>query len=240
METRSDPPEKTMDYKRVIVFGAHPDDELRMAPAMAKMAAAGATVTPVILTNGCEGFPSEEMRDTIVETRARESVAAAQVLGTEPYINVGSPDMGLVNDKATLKKLIGIIRRLRPQAIFTHGEKERHRDHIATHDLTLEASWHAGEPVCADLGAPWRTPHLYYYKNTAMDGPVVQYDVTDFAHITPAVYATQESQHVLFKSSREKYLQDAERARQNPPRTVLRFIIHPWTVLRDFPALDAE
>jgi LmbE family N-acetylglucosaminyl deacetylase len=227
-----------VDYERIIVFGAHPDDELRMAPAMAKMAAEGTQVVAVIFTDGCEGYPDPSMRDTIVATRAKESDAACEVLGIDKYVNLGAPDMGLENTKAMLKKVIKVIREVRPQAIFTHGENERHRDHIATHELSLEASWHAGEPVAAELGEFWKTPHIYYYKNTKMDGPAVLYDATDYAHIVPAVYATQGSQHVLFQRTKESYLAEVERVKANPPSTVSRFILHPWTTLREFPPVS--
>ena len=58
-----------MDYKRVLVFGAHPDDELTMAGAMGKMACTACDVTVAIYTDGCEGYPSPEMAETIVQTR---------------------------------------------------------------------------------------------------------------------------------------------------------------------------
>lgn len=224
-----------MQYESIIVFGAHPDDELRMAAPIAKMSASGTKVTVVIFTDGCEGYPRLDMKDTIVATRARESDEVQKLLGVHRYVNIGAPDMGLVNSKENLHKVIRAIREARPQAIFTHGENERHRDHIATHELSLEAVWHAGEPVSAELGPSWKTSHLYYYKNTAMTGPVVQYDATDFAHVVPLAYATQVSQHTLFQRTRAEYLADAERVKANPPRTVHRFILHPWSVLSTFP-----
>lgn len=226
-----------MHYERIMVFGAHPDDELRMACSMAKMAAQGTVVTAVIFTDGCEGFPRVEMKDEIVALRAAEAEAVQKVLGVQRYVNLGAPDMGLVNSKEMLRKVIKVIREARPQAIFTHGEKERHRDHIATHELTLEALWHAGEPVSADLGASWKTPHVYYYKNTAMEGPAVDYDVSDYAYIHPLAMATQVSQHTLFRASKEQYLARAEEMKKNPPKTVKRFILHSWTVLNAFPPL---
>jgi LmbE family N-acetylglucosaminyl deacetylase len=227
-----------MHYQRIMVFGAHQDDELVMAAGMAKMAAAGTHVVVVIMTNGCEGYPKPEMKDTIVALRAQEAEEVRRVLGVARYVNLGAPDMGLVNNKENLRKVISIIREARPEAIFTHGERERHRDHIATRDLSIEAAWHAGEPVCAELGAPWRTPHLYYYKNTALEGPAVLFDVTEFAHKHAEALATQVSQHTLFNRTRESYLADAARIKASPPRTVLRFIIHPWTSLNRFPPLD--
>ena len=226
-----------MHYARVLVFGAHPDDALRMAPSMARMSAEGTQVTAVIFTDGCEGFPDPAMKDTIVATRARESKEAQEVLGVANYVNLDIPDMGIENTKATLKRVIKAIRDARPQAIFTHGEHERHRDHLATHAITLEATWHAGQPVSTDLGPPWNTPHIYYYKNTAVEGPVVEYDVTAYVHKHAEANATQVSQHVLFRRSRQSFLDEAERLKANPPRTLQRFTIHPWTVLNAFPPL---
>lgn len=227
-----------MNYERIIVFGAHPDDELRMAPAMARMAAEGTQVVAVIFTDGCEGYPRPEMKDEIVALRAKESEAAQQVLGVDRYVNLDAPDMGLVNSKEMLKKVIKVIREVRPEAIFTHGEKDRHRDHLATHTITLEAFWHAGEPVSAELGPPWKTPHLYYYKNTSAEGPVVEYDASEYAYKLPEALATQVSQHTLFRRSKESFLEDAARLKANPPRTVMRFILHPWTVLKEFPPIS--
>ena len=36
----------------------------------------------------------------------------------------------------------------------------------------------------------------------------------------------------------ESYLEEADRIKANPPKTVLRFTLHPWTVLSDFPPLS--
>jgi LmbE family N-acetylglucosaminyl deacetylase len=226
-----------MHYQRILVVGAHPDDELRMAAAIAKMGAQGTEVTVLICTDGCEGYPRPDMKDSIVEIRAAECREAQNVLGVHRYVNLGAPDMGLVNTKENLKKIIAVIREVRPEALFTHGEKDRHRDHFAAHDLSIEAAWHAGEPVSAELGEPWKIPHLYYYKNTALEGPVIEYDATEYAYVVPLAYATQVSQHTLFRRTREDYLAEAERFRKNPPRTVHRFVLHPWTVLKHFPAV---
>lgn len=227
-----------MHYERILAFGAHPDDELRMAAALAKFAQTGTHVTVVIFTDGCEGYPEPAQKENIVRIREEEAQAVQKVLGVQNYLNVGAPDMGLTNDKETLKKVIRIIREVRPQAIFTHGEKDRHRDHLATHTLSLEAAWHAGEPVSAILGPSWKTPHLYYYKNTILEGPVVEMDVTDFAHVVPLAYATQVSQHTLFRRTRDDFLAEAERLKKNPPKTSQRFILHPWTILGTFPSVE--
>src|SRR5690554_36007 len=101
-----------MDYSRILVFGAHPDDELTMAPTMAMLAAQGVEVYICISTNGSEGYPRPEWGDEIVEMRAREMAEADEIIGTTERIVIGADDMGLTNDKATFKEFIRVVRRV--------------------------------------------------------------------------------------------------------------------------------
>ncbi|MGE5532330.1 MAG: PIG-L deacetylase family protein [Bacteroidota bacterium] len=223
-----------MNYRRVLVFGAHPDDELVMAPAMAKFVSLGVEVVVAMMTDGCEGYPSADMKDTIAEIRRQEQEEADRLLGTR-RVHLARPDMGLVNDKQTLLDTIRIIREVRPDAIFTHGHEERHRDHLATHYISLEAAWQGGEPVSTGYGEPWVTPHLWYYKNMGARPADLIYDTTGFAHYRQLSLATQVSQHVLFGRDRQSFLDEAERIKQaNQPATA-SFWMTGRTALREFP-----
>ncbi len=218
-------------YDRILVFGAHHDDELTMACTMAKLAQEGTEVYVCIMTDGCEGYPRPEMRDTIVETRSREADEADKVLGVTRRFKLNSPDMALVNDKETLLKCVGIVRKVRPDAIFTHGPHDNHRDHLNTHANTVEARWHAGQPVAASLGESWKTPHLYFYKGLLDQSlPSIQLDVTDTGEKRAEALATQVSQHTLFRRTRADFLADAERIKRDRPRTVETFWIAPKNV----------
>lgn len=223
-----------MNYQRVLVFGAHPDDELVMAPAMAKFVSLGVEVVVAMMTDGCEGYPSPEMKDTIVETRRREQEEADHVLGTR-RVHLGRPDMGLVNDKQTLLDVMRVIREVRPDAIFTHGHEERHRDHLATHHISLEAAWQGGEPVSTGLGEPWITPHLWYYKNMGARPADLIYDTTGFAHYRQLSLATQVSQHVLFERDQQSFLEEAERLKQANQPASNSFWMTGLTALKEFP-----
>lgn len=224
-----------MRYERVLVFGAHHDDEITMSGTIAKLADAGVEVTVVIMTDGCEGYPRPEMRDTIVEVRRREAEECNKVLGIHRRVNLDNPDMGLVNDKATLQKCIRVIREVRPDAVFTHGPEDRHRDHINTSLISVEARWHAGEPVAAELGEPWYPPHLYYYKGVVTQLlPTVTLDVSEWAYKRPLALATQVSQHTLFGRTTEDFQREAEELRRSKTRHTERFWIHDRTDLPDF------
>lgn len=223
-----------MNYRRVMVFAAHPDDELTMAPAMAKMASLGVEVVIALLTDGCEGYPRPEMKDMIVEMRRQEAAEADKIMGTR-RLSFSYPDMGLVNDKETLLRVLAAIRQERPDAIFTHGPVDYHRDHLATHAISLEAAWQAGEPVSAILGEPWKTPHIWFYKGVGQRPPDVLWDVTGFMHYRQLTLATQESQHVLFGRDKQSFLEEAERIKAAGAPATQPFWFSGRAPLRDFP-----
>jgi len=224
-----------MDYKTVIVFGAHADDEITMAGTIAKMSNAGVRVVVVTMTNGCEGYPRVDMKDKIVELRRLEAAECDKVLGIARRVIFDIPDMGLTNDKQTLQKCIKVIREERPEAVFTHGPVERHRDHLNTHNISVEARWHAGEPVAAELGESWYPPHLYYYKGmVGNELPTVVIDVTQTAEKPAEARATQVSQHTLFRRTKEEFLAEVEAIRKNRPKRTERFWITERVILKDF------
>lgn len=202
-----------MDYRRILVFGAHPDDELTMAPTMAMLAERGVEVYICISTNGSEGYPRPEWRDQIVAMRAREMEAADAIIGTTERICIGADDMALANDKPTFQAFIAVIRRVRPEAIFTHGPHDLHRDHLATHAISMEAAWQAGNPVSAELGELWRTPYILYYKGVTDRQPDIVLDVRAWAHVRPLTQATQVSQLTLWGTTVEHLHAEAERLR---------------------------
>ena len=224
-----------MNYHRVLVFGAHPDDEMAMSGTMAKLADQGCEVHVCISTDGSEGFPKPEWKDRIVEMRKREQAEADKVLGVAKRHHIGAPDMGLTNDKATFKEFIRVIRAVRPDAIFTHGPHDQHRDHLNTHTISLEAAWQAGQPVSADLGEPWRTPHVLYFKAVADQRACFTVDITGYGHKSAEARATQESQHTLWGRTKEDFLAEAEAIKQAGRPAFERFWPTERMVFHDLP-----
>lgn len=230
-----------VNYSRVLVFAAHPDDEITMAGTIAKLSAAGVEVVVCQFTDGCEGYPKPEWRDKIVQMRRREAEACNEVLGIAKRYYVSRPDMALVNDKETFKEAIRIIRQVRPQAIFTHGPDDFHRDHKAASEIALEAAWQAGEPVAAELGEPWITPHVFYYKGVRTRLPDIVIDVSETAHKAAEARATQESQHTLFGRTKDDFLAEAERIKKavaEGHKYTESFWLTDRCHLRDFPPVD--
>ena len=175
------------------------------------------------------------MKDQIVELRRQEAAECDKVLGVARRVIFDIPDMGLTNDKETLQKCIKIIREERPEAVFTHGPVDRHRDHLNTHAISVEARWHAGEPVAAELGESWYPPHLYYYKAVVGNElPSIVIDVTQTAEKNVEALATQVSQHTLFGRTKEDFLAEVESIRRNRPKRTEKFWITGQVTLNDF------
>ncbi|MCK4300830.1 MAG: PIG-L family deacetylase [Planctomycetes bacterium] len=223
-----------MNYERILVFGAHPDDEMTMAGTMAKLISQGTEVYICIMTDGCEGYPKPEWKDEIVAMRRQEQLDCDAVLGTTKRYNLDFPDMALADDKETLQRVIQVIREVRPDAMFTHGPHDKHRDHRRTCAVTVEAYFHAGQSVAAELGEPFRPRHLYYYKAVRDERPTIEIDCTGFAHVPVLVRATQVSQHIHWQRTREDFLREAEELKAANPPYSERFWLVEKTVLHDF------
>jgi LmbE family N-acetylglucosaminyl deacetylase len=223
-----------MNYKKVLVFGAHPDDEITMAGTIFKMSNSGTIIVVITMTNGCEGYPDLEIKGEIIKIRKNEAKECDKILGISKRIFLDIPDMGLVNDKETLKKCIKIIRDEKPDAIFTHGPIDNHRDHINTHSISVEARWHAGEPVSAELGTPWNTPHLYYYKGIIQGLPSVIIDVTDVAEKKYEALMSQISQFTVFRKNKDDFLNEIEFIKKNRPKRTEQFWIADRVTIYDF------
>jgi len=88
-----------------------------------------------------------------------------------------------------------IIRKYKPDVIFTHYKEDKHRDHRAVWEITDEARWKAAENVLADFGTPWYTPELYYYEVIELfTYPSLLIDITDTLERKVEAMKTQSSQ----------------------------------------------
>jgi len=152
---------------------AHPDDaEVACGGTLARWSAAGASVHLVIACRGDKGT-LEEGRDPdeLARARAEEVAAGADALGIAAYEMLGYPD-GELEDSAELRaSLVGVIRRLRPDAVvcpdptaaFFGRTYINHRDHRvvgwATLDAVAPAAW---SPLYfPESGPPHRVAEVY-------------------------------------------------------------------------------
>jgi LmbE family N-acetylglucosaminyl deacetylase len=190
------------EWTRVLVFGAHIDDEI-IGPGgtIAALSAQGAEVTLVTFTGGAveTGYSRPELKDQIADLRRAEAAAIDEALGIQERVFLGYPSQGVPKSTEAYQECVRIIRRVRPDVILTHWYEDKHRDHRAVAELTDEARWKAAEHVLADYGDPWHTPELFFYEIAELfPHPTVLVDITEtMAHKLEAMRATASQLDVL-------------------------------------------
>jgi LmbE family N-acetylglucosaminyl deacetylase len=151
--------------RKVLVFGAHPDDEI-VGPGgtIARLSEEGAEVTVVTFTAGETAYGRRELKGKMAEIRTGEARKCDSILGIKERLILGLPCQGVVNDTATYQRCVGIVRDKRPDLVFSHYPLDKHRDHRAVAEIVDEVRWKASEKVLADLGDPWYCSYLFYYE----------------------------------------------------------------------------
>ena len=133
----------------VVAVFAHPDDpEVACAGSLAHWAAAGSATHLIIVNAGDKGSADPSVQPAkLVESRARETEAAAAVLGITSHVQLGVPDGELENTAELRSTLVGHIRALKPQvviapdptAVFFGDSYVNHHDHRALGWAVLDA-----------------------------------------------------------------------------------------------------
>jgi N-acetylglucosamine malate deacetylase 1 len=144
----------------ILVIGPHPDDqELGMGGTIVKLAAQGHRVHLVDMTNG-EPTPLGSP-----EIRARESAAAARVMGVERTL-LGLPNRQVVHDIPSRHKLAAEIRRHRPDWLFVPYPMDAHPDHVAVSRIAEDARFDAKLTKTDIHGEPCYPKRIIYYYCT--------------------------------------------------------------------------
>lgn len=149
-------------FDRALCIAPHPDDEvLSCGGALMLLAQNGAHVQSLILTGGEKALGSTNPEHA--KTRQLESIAAAQIMGTQPPVFLGFPDRGLHYSEALIQAILEGLQNLPPSAtrqpalLFLPSLSEPHPDHQATALAGLAAAQRWGQSVCVlfcEIGAP--------------------------------------------------------------------------------------
>ncbi len=163
----------------------HPDDEsITMGGTLARYSAEGVRTTLVTATRGEVGEILDKQLDpaeaaprlgAIREAELRE---AMKLLGVNEVMFLGYEDSGMAglprnrepqtfwqaDEEEAVRRLIEIVRRVRPQVMVTQNEfgGYAHPDHIKTHRVAIGAFFYAGDGKRFPGGEPFRPSKLYY------------------------------------------------------------------------------
>jgi LmbE family N-acetylglucosaminyl deacetylase len=137
--------------ERALAIGAHPDDiEFGCGATLAKWAAAGCSVTLLVLTDGSKGtWDGGDEPDKLAVLRNMEQQHAAAALGADRVEFLGRVDGELVNGREEQAEVCRVIRVWRPDVVLGHDPWKRYRihpDHRHAGWLTLDAIVAARDP----------------------------------------------------------------------------------------------
>lgn len=128
--------------ERVLVVAAHPDDEtLGCGATIAKHAAAGDTISILLLADGVSSRAKPGGFYAAVRERHLMLRKACKILGTEDVWPVQFPDNQM--DKVPLLQVVQHVeihlRRFKPTVVYTHSSGDLNVDHRVTHEATRVA-----------------------------------------------------------------------------------------------------
>jgi LmbE family N-acetylglucosaminyl deacetylase len=134
--------------KRALVVAAHPDDpDFGAGGTAALWSANGCEFFYLVCTNGAKGSsdPTTNPAD-LVRARQDEQRRAAQALGVTDVFFLDHEDGELAPDRELLGEIVWHVRKLQPDAVFTHSTDMivsnrwiNHMDHRATGLTAVDA-----------------------------------------------------------------------------------------------------
>lgn len=151
--------------KRVLVFAAHPDDDIiGVGGSLAKHVRLGHLVSVCYLTSGASGS-LDCGKEELARVREGEARKAANVIGFKDQVFLRNRDGYLEYNEKNLKRLIELVREKRPDVIYVHSESDGHQDHRTTFRLVIESVGRAGGPWFQECkGKPWVTGTVLAYE----------------------------------------------------------------------------
>jgi len=177
----------------ILVIGPHPDDqELGMGGSIARLVAQRHRVHLVDMTSG------EPTPLGTPEKRARESAAAAKLLGVGRTL-IGLPNREVVHSIEARHKLAAVIRVHRPDWLFVPYPIDAHPDHVAVTRIAEDARFDAKLSKSTIPGEPCYPKRIIYYFCTHLRmnfQPTFCLDISDQIETKMAAVKAYDSQFV--------------------------------------------
>ena len=146
----------------VMVIGAHPDDcEGGCGGTAIKYVREGSHVTFVSVTDGSAGHQTMD-RKTLAGVRRKEAAESAGIAGVDSIV-LAHRDGLLEAGLEEREEMVRLIRRIRPDVIFTHRLNDYHPDHRNTSQIVEDSSYLVMVPaICPDTPALDYQPAIFF------------------------------------------------------------------------------
>lgn len=221
----------------ILAIHAHPDDiEFLAAGTLSALAAAGHPITIVSMTPG-DGGASDQTPEAIAAIRRGEAARAAAHISAA-YHCAEFRDLAIFSDHDSRRRVVELLRQLRPDLILTAAAVDYLADHEATSQLVRDACFAAPVPNyqtgVANPAPPLAAiPHLYFMDaigGVDRDGVQVtadfHVDIGQHFSVKKAMLAEHASQRewLLRQHGIDDYLETMERwTRDNGRRAGVEF-----------------
>lgn len=159
-----------------VAFLSPHDDDILLGAGYLLNATIENKGTPLILIfcSGDAGYSSPEEKDIITQRRKNEAIQAYGIFGVKEeniyYFNI--PDFSLMpyvnrkiaQENGLFEEQVRLFRKEKvSRVVFSSGYFE-HWDHTAVFNMGIYISPQAGDPVLADIGAPYLIKSHYIYS----------------------------------------------------------------------------
>jgi LmbE family N-acetylglucosaminyl deacetylase len=132
-------PDMPAGKKKIVCFGAHPDDpESGCGGTLAMLANKGHDVTIIYLTTGDAGIEGKTHAEASA-IRKQEAINACAIIKAKPVF-AGQIDGDTIMDNAWLTRVQKLIDDEKPDLVFTHWPVDSHKDH-QTASLLMIQTW---------------------------------------------------------------------------------------------------
>jgi len=182
--------------KRILVFAAHPDDDLiGCGGSMAKHVKLGNRVSVCYMSSG-EAGSLEHSKEELARKREEEAKKAAEIIGCTDMIFLRNRDGYLEYGESSLTQLVELIRKKQPNVVYVHHPLDAHEDHKVTFRLVNEAIGRAGVPVFQEYrGRLWSVETVLAYEVWT---PLLEFnyveDISEFMNLKIAALRKHQSQ----------------------------------------------
>lgn len=164
----------------ILAFGAHPDDvELSCSGTLLKQKALGNSIGIIDFTRGELGSRGTP------EKRDQEAKKSSEILGLDVRENLGLADGFFEENEDTLKLIVSIIRKYKPNIILANAPSDRHPDHGRASQIMRRACFLSGlQKIKTHIDGIEQLPHrpknVYFYIQDRNIGPDFVVDITGY------------------------------------------------------------